>query len=192
MGDIFQSSNIHNMMRSSLALVMASVALSSGCGDKAAVMQRCLANTPEFAARLGSALQACGQVSGGESRIGMMASKCLSSMSLMMKFGMRYRDEVCVFQTIGWMDDAGAMVEDIVTADVMTFPAEVQAALAIPNLQACVGNFMDSISSKPEVQECAPTYSEEAQTIQGLAIGAGHIECFVAIFDGACNKYVGC
>ena len=133
------------------------------------------------------------KVSGGESRIGMMASKCPSSMSLMMKFGMRYRDEVCVFQTIGWMDDAGAMVEDIVTADVMTFPAEVQAALAIPNLQACVGNFMDSISSKPEVQECATTYTEEeAQTIQGLAIGAGHIECFVAIFDGACNKFVGC
>merc|ERR1711911_299452 len=105
MGDIFQSSNIHNMMRSSLALLMASVALSSGCGDKAAVMQQCLANTPEFAARLGSALQTCGQVSGGESRIRMMASKWPSSMSLMMKFGMRYRDEVCVFQTIGWMDD---------------------------------------------------------------------------------------
>ena len=52
---------------------------------------------------------------------------------------------------------------------------------------------MDSISSKPEVQECAPTYTEEeAQIIQGLAIGVGHIECFVAIFDGACNKYVGC
>ena len=32
-------------------------------GDKAAVMQQCLADTPEFAARLGSALQACGQVS---------------------------------------------------------------------------------------------------------------------------------
>ena len=27
-------------------------------GDKAAVMQQCLADTPEFAARLGSALQA--------------------------------------------------------------------------------------------------------------------------------------
>ena len=132
-------------------------------------------------------------MSGGENRIGLMASKCPSSMSLMMKFGMRYRDEVCVFQTIGWMDEAGAMVEDIVMADVMTFPAEVQAALAIPNLQACVGSFMDSIMSQPEAQECGPSYTEEeAQTIQGLAIGAGHIECFVAIFDGACNKYVGC
>ena len=50
------------MMRSSLALLLASVALSSGCGDKAAVMQQCLAGTPEFASRLGSALQACGQV----------------------------------------------------------------------------------------------------------------------------------
>ena len=99
-----------------------------------------------------------------------MASKCPSSMSPMMKFGMRYRDEVWVFQTIGWMEDAGAMVEEIIMADVMTFPAEVQAALAIPNLQACVGNFMDSISSKPEVQECAPTYTkEEAQTIQAGA-----------------------
>ena len=122
-----------------------------------------------------------------------MASKCPSSMSLMMKFGMRYRDEVCVFQTIGWIDDTGAMVEDIVTADVMTFPTEFQAALAIPNLQACVGSFMDSIMSQPEAQECGPSYTEEeAQTIQGLAIGAGHIECFVAIFDGACNSYVGC
>ena len=34
-------------------------------------------------------------------------------------------------RSIGWMDDTGAMVEDIVMVDVMTFPAEVQAALAI-------------------------------------------------------------
>ncbi len=81
-------------MRSSLCLLLACVALSSGCGDQAAVMQQCLAATPEFAARLGSALQACGQVSGGQDRIGLMASRCPSSMSLMMKFGMRYRDEV--------------------------------------------------------------------------------------------------
>ena len=53
------------MMRSSLALLLACVALTSGCGDQAAVMQQCLASTPEFAARLGSALQACGQVSHG-------------------------------------------------------------------------------------------------------------------------------
>ena len=51
------------MMITILTLLLACVALSSGCGDQAAVMQRCLANTPEFAARLGSALQACGQVS---------------------------------------------------------------------------------------------------------------------------------
>merc|ERR1740128_1524733 len=136
------------MMRSSLCLLLACVVLSSGCGDQAAVMQQCLAATPEFATRLGSALQACGQVSGVGNRIGPMASKCPSSLSLM-----------------------------------MTFAAEVQAALAIPNLQACVGNFMDSIMSKPVVQECSASYTEEeAQTIQGLAIGAGHIECFVAIF----------
>ena len=46
------------MMITILTLLLACVALSSGCGDQAAVMQRCLANTPEFAARLGSALQA--------------------------------------------------------------------------------------------------------------------------------------
>ena len=49
------------MMRSSLAL-LACVALTSGCGDQAEVMESCLAATPEFAARLGSALQDCGQV----------------------------------------------------------------------------------------------------------------------------------
>ena len=28
--------------------------------------------------------------------------------------------------------------------------------------------------------------------IKGLAIGTGHIEFFVAIFEGTCDKYVGC
>ena len=46
-----------------------------------------------------------------KNRIGLLSDKCPSSMSIMMKFGMRYRDEVCVFQAIGWMDDAGEMVE---------------------------------------------------------------------------------
>merc|ERR1712243_482304 len=107
--------------------------------------------------------------------------------------GMRYRDEVCVFQTIGWMDDAGEMVEDVFVTDVTTFPTDVQDALAIPNLQECVGQFMDSLMSKPETQTCLPTYSDEdSQLIQGLAVGAGHIECFVAIFEAACADYAGC
>ena len=183
---------IQDKMRTFLAL-LSTLALASACGEKAAVMQQCLAGTPEFAGRLGAALQACGAVQGADSRIGLMASKCPSSMQIMMKFGMRYRDEICVFQSIGWMDDAGDMIEDVVVADVMTFPGEVQSALAIPNLQACVGSFMDTVMNKPETQECLPTYTEdEMNTINGLAIGAGHIECFVGIFEGACSKYVGC
>ena len=169
------------------------LALTSACGDKALVMQQCLADSPDFAARLGSALQACGVVSGAADRLAKMVNKCPSSMEIMMKFGMRYRDEICVFQALGWMDDAGAMVEDVVVPDVMTFPAEVQSALAIENLQACVGTFMDTVMGKPEAQECAATYSEDdLNMINGLAFGAGHIECFVAIFEGACAKYVGC
>merc|ERR1712243_505173 len=80
-------------------------------------------------------------------------------------------DEVCVFQAIGWMDDAGEMVEDVVVADVTTFPTDVQDALAIPNLQECVGQFMDTLMSKPETQTCLPTYSEEdSQLIQVLPL----------------------
>ena len=76
-----------------------------------------------------------------------------------------------------------SLVKDVVVADVMTFPTDVQDALAISNLQTCVGQFMDTLMSKPEAQVCLPTYSEEdSQLIQGLAVGAGHIECFVAIF----------
>merc|ERR1712209_5063 len=181
---------IQDKMRTFLAL-LSTLALASACGEKAAVMQQCLAGTPEFAGRLGAALQACGAVQGADSRIGLMASKCPSSMQIMMKFGMRYRDEICVFQSIGWMDDAGDMIEDVVVADVMTFPTDVQDALAISNLQTCVGQFMDTLMSKPEAQVCLPTYSEEdSQLIQGLAVGAGHIECFVAIFEAACADYV--
>ena len=86
-----------------------------------------------------------------------------------------------------------SLVKDVVVADVMTFPTDVQDALAISNLQTCVGQFMDTLMSKPEAQICLPTYSEEdSQLIQGLAVGAGHIECFVAIFEAACADYAGC
>jgi len=176
-----------------ILVFLSSATLALACDDKASIMQTCLADTPEFASRLGSALEACGVVTGAQDRIELLSEKCPSSMSIMMKFGMRYRDEVCVFQAIGWMDDAGEMVEDVVVADVTTFPTDVQDALAIPNLQECVGQFMDSLMSKPETQTCLPTYSEEdSQLIQGLAVGAGHIECFVAIFEAACADYAGC
>ena len=178
-----------------LTLIISSVlagAMVSGCGDKKAVMGTCLAES-SFGPKLAAAFQECGITGDASSRLGKLVNKCPSTMEIMMKFGMRYKDEVCVFQAIGWMDDQGEMIEDVVFADVSTFPVEVQSALAIPNLQACGGNFMDTIMSKPEAEECMPTYSEDdLNMINGLAIGAGHIECFVAIFEGACAKYAGC
>jgi len=47
-------------------LVTATLALA--CDDKASIMQTCLADTPEFASRLGSALEACGVVTGAQDR----------------------------------------------------------------------------------------------------------------------------
>merc|ERR1711872_462336 len=91
------------MMRSIL-LLLATAALSFACDDKASIMQTCLADTPEFATRLASAFEACGVVTGAQDRIGLLSDKCPSSMSIMMKFGMRYRDEVCFSKLLdGWM-----------------------------------------------------------------------------------------
>ena len=178
-----------------LTLIISSVlagAFVSGCGDTKDVMSQCLSES-SFGPKLAAAFEECGIAGEASSRFGKLVNKCPSTMEIMMKFGMRYKDEVCVFQAVGWMDDQGEMIEDVVFADVSTFPTEVQTALAIPNLQECVGNFMETLMSKPEAEECMASYSEDdLNLIHGLAIGAGHIECFVAIFEGSCDKYAGC
>ena len=43
-----------------------------------------------------------------------------------------------MFQNIGWMDDAGAMIMDTVNADIATLPSELQTTLGTDSLQPCV------------------------------------------------------
>ena len=67
----------------------------------------------------------------------------------------------------------------------------VQAALSDDNLYTCVTGWVSDVFSDNE--DCVTSYSsDDMAAIQGLAVGAGHIECFHDIFHGACAEYAGC
>ena len=164
------------------------IAASLACDD-ASNMQTCLAES-SLGPKLAAAFQSCGLV---ESRglAGAVMNKCPSAMELTLKFGMRYKTEFCVFQEIGWLDDEGEMIMDVIDADIATLPASVQAALSDDNLYTCVTGWVTDVLT--ENQECLASYSsDDLAAIQGLAVGAGHIECFHDIFHGACAEYAGC
>ena len=56
-----------------------------------------------------------------------------------------------MFQNIGWMDDAGAMIMDTVNADIATLPSELQTTLRAPSDVFCV-----RVHQRRECSVCRP------------------------------------
>ena len=176
-------------------------------------MRSCLADST-VGPKLATAFQSCGIPQSRflvGSLIGAIQNRCPSTMELTLKFGIKYRTQFCVFQSIGWLDAQGKtlytiwtlillnililgqMIMDVIDPDMATLPASVQTALSDASLQTCVTGFVSQTLAKPDNQRCFPSYSaEDQQAIQGLAVGAGHIECFSDLLEQACTAYVGC
>merc|ERR1712170_207775 len=100
-------------------------------------------------------------------------------------------EELCVFQTMGWLDNSYNFDNETAMLDIMALPDSFTEVLTEDNLGQCVEDLMSEMAEDPKMSKCWDKYSEEEQNmlqeIGGLYAG---INCFTRTFQETCNQLI--
>ena len=61
---------------------------------------------------------------------------------------MAVSDDLCILNQLGWIDSEGEAVEEVMTADLMTLPADVSANLSEDEIGSCADEMVSKMSKK--------------------------------------------
>merc|ERR1711942_376691 len=119
------------------------------------------------------------------------------SLSMMEKMN----TEVCVMQAVGWLDNEGKPIKDVMEKDIKDFPESVAAALSEDQITVCAEHIavkkMEMMQNSSEFQakhgacfenEC---YNEEEKNnMSELMIAGAKFKCFEHMLTEACAPHV--
>merc|ERR1712088_1053306 len=114
------------------------------------------------------------------------AEGCYSYDEIMEWVMEEYKDDACVLQTIGWMNENFDFDDEAIESDVTSLDPVVTAPL-FEHHEGCVAEFMDYV----ENHECASTFSEEEQdSLLDTAEKIASYECFLHLFEQGCMEFL--
>merc|ERR1712027_288394 len=117
--------------------------------------------------------------------------KCPTVEEVQEWFFKAHEDQLCMFTSIGWLDDAYNFDNVTAEADVLSLPADVAAQLTWEGLGMCMDEFMGEMASDPFAAKCFTKYSEdEIAVLVKMAEATAAMKCFLDKFNMACNGFV--
>merc|ERR1712128_146734 len=105
------------------------------------------------------------------------------------KIGAEMEDDLCILNQLGWIDSEGEAVEDVMTADLMTLPADVSAELSEDKVGSCADKMVSKMSKKH--RRCAKMYSaDDMAQLSELGLKVASYKCFQKQFAKSCQAFV--
>merc|ERR1711892_1196147 len=105
------------------------------------------------------------------------------------KIGADMEDDLCILNLLGWIDSEGEAVEEVMTADLMTLPADVSAKLSEDEIGSCADEMVSKMSKKH--RRCAKMYSaDDMAQLSELGLKVASYKCFQKQFAKSCQAFV--
>merc|ERR1719184_108165 len=178
------------------------------CFDEGEVALACTAGT-ELGAKLGMAMESCAREENTTTTTTMdskkekpcrgrrcgnkVAKKCPSVEAIKKNMGEHMKDDLCILKKLGWIDDAGEAIEEVMSGDIMTLPTAVSAQLSEEKVSACAEKHASKMSKKmaKKHKKCAQKYStEDVAQLKDLGMKAAGYKCFQRQFAKSCQGFV--
>merc|ERR1719445_3020287 len=100
-------------------------------------------------------------------------------------------EELCVFQTLGWLDDSYNFDDEAALSDIMSLPESFSEVLTEDNIVQCAEDLLSEMAEDPEMSKCWDKYSEEEQTqLEEIGTLYAGVSCFTRTFQETCNQQV--
>ena len=100
-----------------------------------------------------------------------------------------FMDDGCVLAELGWIDEEGNEMQDVIDADLATLAQGVQDGLSEEGHAECVEDVLAEMDEK--YSKCADQYNEEeADTLENVGYKIASYKCFMGMFKEACGNYI--
>merc|ERR1719369_2600368 len=118
-----------------------------------------------------------------------LAKRCPSVEAIKEKMGEHMKDDLCILERLGWIDAAGEVIDEVMSADIMTLPTAVSAQLSEEKVSACADKVSSKMSEKHK--KCAQKYSsEDTAKLAQMGLKAASYKCFQRQFAQSCQEVV--
>ena len=149
-----------------------------------------------LADKMPAAFDACfGQVSAGRARGGKRGKrgnrgkKCPSFEKIIGWVEEEFMEDGCVLAELGWIDEEGNDVQDVIEADIATLAPGVQEGLSELAMADCVSDTLAEMDEK--YAKCADKYTqEEHNTLFEVGVKIAEYKCFMEMFQDACGNFI--
>ena len=92
---------------------------------------------------------------------------------------------------MGWLDQNGTLVNQVVDADIMSLPQNVSAQLSEDDLAQCTTDLLSEMATDPMFARCADKYTEEEMAqLQEVGTMVAGFKCFHKMFNQACADFL--
>jgi len=170
------------------------------CADPMEMGALCMAGT-DMGAKMEAAVAECfnmsevmrkgkpGKGKKGKGGKGGKGKKCPSFDDLMIKIEAETADHRCVLEKMGWMENNGTMMKDVMEADMASLNPALTDRINETDIEMCANKTMNMMAKEGE--KCASSYNdEEIETLETIGMHIAMAECSHKAFMKACGDYV--
>jgi len=119
------------------------------------------------------------------------SKQCPSVQNIKKKIGQEMKVKLCILNKLGWIDDAGDAIKEVMVEDIKTLPSEVSDNLSKENMSACA----EKISSKMSEHhnrcvEKKKYNSDDVAQLSEMGLKAASYKCFQKQFAKSCQEFI--
>merc|ERR1719209_2507864 len=119
------------------------------------------------------------------------SKKCPSVQNIKKKIGQDMKVNLCILNKLGWVDDAGDAIKEVMVEDIKTLPSEVTDNLSKENMSACAEKITGKMAKHHE--RCAEKKkysSDDVAQLSEMGLKAASYKCFHEQFAKSCQEFV--
>merc|ERR1740137_506687 len=127
----------------------------------------------------------------GKSTSGKGGKKCPSVNDVLGKLESKAKKDLCVFDILGWVDENGKVIKDVMESAIRSLPTEVAIEMSLEKIVTCATNKANEWALRPKRQRCDGTYDPaERERLDQYEANVAGMKCLKTVMSTSCRIFI--
>merc|ERR1712123_390333 len=117
--------------------------------------------------------------------------KCPSVNDVLGKLESKAKKDLCVFDILGWVDENGKVIKDVMESAINSLPKEVAIEMSLEKIETCATNKAKDWALRPKRQRCDGTYDPtERERLDQYEANVAGMKCLKTVMSTTCRIFI--
>merc|ERR1712123_207539 len=117
--------------------------------------------------------------------------KCPSVNDVLGKLESKAKKDLCVFDFLGWVDENGKVIKDVMESAINSLPKEVAIEMSLGKIVTCATNKANEWALRPKRQRCDGTYDPtERERLNHYEANVAGMKCLKTLMSTSCRIFI--